>query len=879
MKSPILLSLGVFSFFGFLLTAACPNSSVAQWHSDSTHNTPVCTASGQQDNPKGCTDGADGAIIAWEDARSSTYQIYAQHLDAAGKATWAANGVKLTSAATGSYPQTMPVITTDDSGGAYVVWLDGRFSSAFGTCLFAQHIRADGSLAYADTALPVAIGLNGCANPTLCDDGRGGAYVAWEDNRTSFQSSRPDIWMNRLWPGGVKFGLATTGTTGVVKTVDEGTWWHHIYVTFLYDTSAVFQPYMTTLHLNIVGKGSYVITKASGDTLFLPSSSPSGTYAYSIPGLTGLPLDTFQNKQTGPSITSDGTGGCYLAWTNAGVVPNGIFATRIDSTGAALWDPAPGPGFLIYKSQNTANPSKNVWINRDGDQLMLTWEVTNSENSSQEVYAQRMRNSSLYDTAMVWSNTAIDVSSNEILDQTSPRIYGDDSTVLGARGALVPFLDQQPGSSDDLDIAMVRVEGDGGTLLPQAGNGFWLFDQKPHTQSGMRSVKITDDSDGRTGTGILAVWNDAWDGADTMVYAQRIDRVGRKYFPTPGTSNRWGLAISGDSSPTRRWTAKQVCLIPRGNNAGIAAWTDFRNGNADIYAQLILGDGIANIPTDLDPPVSTVLSHTGSYDGSICNSRCTDVLTVDTGSLATGINSIFASSATNMKVTVPTFTPGTDSVPYNVCVIDSLLDGSASIATADVAGNDKTVNVAYCTIPDTLAPAITWDSGSAPNWITLHFRENRPWDRGIRSITALDTVNVYFNPPLPSLKLASKSFDVTVSPIDPTQPSSFAIQASDTVGNVSPVDSFVRGVAGVASTPSASVSFSIFPNPASGAALLSLVGAPAADASIYDMLGREVAHFHIAGSYEWKPSALPPGTYYVRANIGGVIISKSIVRE
>ncbi|MFI5202362.1 MAG: hypothetical protein ACHQNE_08240, partial [Candidatus Kapaibacterium sp.] len=375
MKSPVLRAIEISSMAWLLLAAGLPNTGQAQWRADSVHNTPVCTATGQQDMPKGCTDGADGTIITWEDARSSTYQIYAQHLDAAGKATWTADGVKLTSSATGSFPQTMPVITTDDSGGAYVVWLDGRFASAFGTCLFAQHIRADGTLAYGgsasgDTALPVAVGLNGCANPTLCDDGRGGAYVAWEDNRTSFQSSRPDIWMNRLWPGGVKFGLTTTGTKGVQSS--SYNWYTHKTTYFFYDTSATFQPYLIGRSI-LIGTATHIIAGVHGDTLTLNNYPKNGTYAYSVPGLTGLPLDTFQNKQTGPSITSDGTGGCYLAWTSAGVVPNGILATRIDTTGIALWDPAPGPGFLIYKSQNPSNFSKNVWINRDGVQLMLTW--------------------------------------------------------------------------------------------------------------------------------------------------------------------------------------------------------------------------------------------------------------------------------------------------------------------------------------------------------------------------------------------------------------------------------------------------------------------------------------------------------------------------
>ncbi|HEX5317015.1 MAG TPA: hypothetical protein VFX22_10235, partial [Candidatus Kapabacteria bacterium] len=329
--------------------------------------------------------------------------------------------------------------------------------------------------------------------------------------------------MNRLWPGGVKFGLTTTGTKAVVSS-SYNKFTKKTTYSFI-DSSANFQSYLVNQSVTITGKGSYLIASVLSPTqLDLKSYPTNGTYAYYIPGLSGMPLDTFANKQTGPSITSDGNGGCYLAWTSSATSPNSIYATRIDSTGMALWDPAPAPGFLVYKDSYTGNNSKNVWINRDGTDLLLTWEVTNSGNSNyQDVYAVRM-----HDSSFAWG--AVNVS-NQIDDQTLPRIYGDDSAMkVGAdstRGVLVPFLDQEPSPSDDLDVAMVRVMGTGGTLMPTTGNGFWFFDQKPHTQSGMRTVKITDASNGGTATGVLAVWNDAWDGVDTMVYAQRIDRVGR----------------------------------------------------------------------------------------------------------------------------------------------------------------------------------------------------------------------------------------------------------------------------------------------------------------------------------------------------------------
>ncbi len=848
----------------------------AQWASDSTTNTVVCDTVGQQDYPKGCTDGAEGAIFAWEDGRNGVFQIYAQHLDASGRATWKRNGVKVCTQTGSASPQTMPIITSDDSGGAYIVWSDARFAVQFGTCLFAQHILSNGTLAYPDSALPVAIGINGCNNPTICDDGRGGAYVAWEDNRTNITGSRPDIWMNRLWRNGVKFGLATTGTKGTITTINIGTHSHPKYITYFHDSAAHFKPYMINLSLTIVGKGSFSIAAVTSDTqLDLKSYPGEGTYSYYVQSLLGLPVDTFQNKQTGPVLTNDGLGGCFLAWTSNASNPNGIYATHIDSNGVQLWDPAPNPGFLIYASENTSNPSKNVSINRDSNELMLTWEVTNSSTGHQEVYAQRMRNNSLTDTVFEWAR-AIEVSADGITDQMNPRIFSDDSSVLGARGAVIPFIFTQPGSASDFDVAMRRIEGDGGTLLPPAGNGPWFVEQKPNGQMGMKSVKLVDPDPTRTG--ILAVWNDAWDGQDTMIFAQRIDRNGRKYFPTPGTSSKWGLAISGDSG-SHPWNAKQVTLVARDNGA-IAAWTDFRNGNADIYAQLIVGDGYPASTIDLSPPITSVLSTEGSVDSvkMPCNARCTEILAKDTGEFASGIASIAAMTLTNMKFSGSSFTPGAASAQFGVCVIDSMQNGFASVNIKDVSGNNKMETVTYCTIADTLAPAVTWDS--IPNGFILHFRDNRAWDRGLLSVQAASPMNVNFSPQLSTLKPGAKSFDVTVTQFDTTQPASFSIQASDTVGNTTASYSFALGAtAGVTANGMAPVSVSILPNPVSGSALFELQGAPSAEVSIFDVLGREVDRFHIEGAYEWNAAGLTPGTYVVRIKTGTTVLERQFIHE
>ena len=64
-----------------LLVAPWVASVALAWSNDPTVNTPISTASGDQDQPSIVSDGAGGAIITWHDRRSGTnWDIYAQRV-------------------------------------------------------------------------------------------------------------------------------------------------------------------------------------------------------------------------------------------------------------------------------------------------------------------------------------------------------------------------------------------------------------------------------------------------------------------------------------------------------------------------------------------------------------------------------------------------------------------------------------------------------------------------------------------------------------------------------------------------------------------------------------------------------------------------------
>src|SRR5262249_49439504 len=144
----------------------------------------LCTGANNQQNPTIVSDGAGGAIVAWQDYRSGSANadIYARRVDAAGTPQWTSDGVALCVAVRN---QQNPTIVSDGAGGAIVAWEDYR--STFSVArIFARRISAAGTPLW--TANGVALGALGTANsvsPVIASDGVGGAIVAW--------STLPDI--------------------------------------------------------------------------------------------------------------------------------------------------------------------------------------------------------------------------------------------------------------------------------------------------------------------------------------------------------------------------------------------------------------------------------------------------------------------------------------------------------------------------------------------------------------------------------------------------------------------------------------------------------------------------------------------------------------
>lgn len=157
---------------------------IAQWTGDAA----VCTEGSHQDYPTIATDGANGAVIAWEDGRVSGTDIYAQHINATGTAQWTPNGVALC-AASGAQDRTSTA--SDGSGGAIVVWQDRRSGDYD---LYAQRVNAAGVTQWTSGGIVITTASGEQRFPVIFSGGSGGAFLAWQDAR----NSDPDIYAQRL---------------------------------------------------------------------------------------------------------------------------------------------------------------------------------------------------------------------------------------------------------------------------------------------------------------------------------------------------------------------------------------------------------------------------------------------------------------------------------------------------------------------------------------------------------------------------------------------------------------------------------------------------------------------------------------------------------
>jgi hypothetical protein len=239
---------------------------------------PVVFAPQDQVDPHVIADGAGGALFAWTDPRTSGNgsDIYALHIDRDAQRLpgWDFYGQPVCGAIG---EQSQPRLAQDGFGGAWVVWKDQR--SDLAGDLRCSHVLSNGAFASGFTSsglqLVTAAGVQGEAR--IAGDGAGGIFAVWRDER----SGNADIYIQHVLANGT-----------------------------------------------------------------LPAGWP----------VNGKPLTTAAGTQEQPAIASTGAGRVLVAWRDARTSPSRIYAAAVVDAGTTAV-PVTGAGALRI-SASAASPTE-----------------------------------------------------------------------------------------------------------------------------------------------------------------------------------------------------------------------------------------------------------------------------------------------------------------------------------------------------------------------------------------------------------------------------------------------------------------------------------------------------------------------------------------
>jgi len=481
-----------------LATLALPSApgTARAWSHDPSVNNPVCTAVGSQTSPVSLPDGSGGMFVAWVDSRAGGDDIYATHILKGGSPApgWPANGVAICTATSTQYGQ---ALATDGAGGFFVTWQDARSVTSWD--IYAQHITSAGTVAagWPVNGLGVATTTQDEQVPEICSDGASGAFIVW--TYTFTPSTDYDIYGTHVlangtlatgWPAGGK-GLVTPagiqnspsicpdGLGGAFVAYEDNLGGNYDVKLLQVSASATVTgpvnadwgsgDQLLPLIIPDGSGGTYLLDQSFNDyanvARFTPSMAlASGWFAEAV----GYNSSTLACYPLG--LLADGQGGVYASWGQSAGLDEVAYVQHILPNAQI----APGWPYL-------GTPLSNSSVGSDGAATVMVSDgaggvITSYPTASGVLMAMRLYANGSVASGWNGAGNALSIAAG---GQYEPTLAPD-----GSGGAVVAWMDYRNGGSN-ADIFADRIDHYGQLGDPEpvvTGVGDVLGDQGGHVR-------------------------------------------------------------------------------------------------------------------------------------------------------------------------------------------------------------------------------------------------------------------------------------------------------------------------------------------------------------------------------------------------------------
>lgn len=394
----------------------------AQWNTSPATNTLISNAQLDQQEVRIESDGKNGAIIAWEDFRTSlsAADIFVQRVDANGYTKWTNNGVAITSNFT---DQRNVAITATSDGGAILCWQDLRNGN---WDIYAQRVDSNGTVKWTANGVGVAVKANAQSEPKSVTDGADGAYIVWVDSITG---TLQDIYLQHIDGN----GNLLWNSNGVVINSN-------------FDKQ--INPRIET-----DAAGGCIITwmdKRTGNyDIYAQRVNSTGTILWTSGGVL---ISGQADNQSNPKIEPDNAGGAIIAWQDKRNGANyDVYAQRINASGVTQWT---SQGVAICTELGYSQSAVEICTKGGINGAIIAWKDGRSGAStgsaSSQIYMQLINPSGV----VQWASNGILIGSG-----INPNLAED-----GAGGVVVTWQDSTGIVNKEWNVFAQRVDGSGNLM-------------------------------------------------------------------------------------------------------------------------------------------------------------------------------------------------------------------------------------------------------------------------------------------------------------------------------------------------------------------------------------------------------------------------------